>query len=42
MTSPSTRRRSIDATMSLMKGVLEGDELTEDEIARRLNGMDLK
>jgi len=43
MTSPSTRRRSIDATMSLMKGVLEGDdaELTETEIANRLNGLDL-
>ncbi|EAU82917.1 serine/threonine-protein phosphatase 2B catalytic subunit A1 [Coprinopsis cinerea okayama7 len=43
MTSPSTRRRSLESTMSLIQGVLEGNEkLSEDEdvdgIASRLAG----
>lgn len=43
MTSPSTRRRSLESTMSLIQGVFEGDKLEEDSdavetLASRLAG----
>ncbi|KAF8906765.1 Metallo-dependent phosphatase-like protein [Gymnopilus junonius] len=43
MTSPSTRRRSLESTMSLIQGVLEGkgrleEEETVDSLASRLAG----
>jgi serine/threonine-protein phosphatase 2B catalytic subunit len=42
MTSPSTRRRSIESTMSLIQGVWDGKELKEqrekEEAAERENG----
>ncbi len=43
MTSPSTRRRSLESTISLIHGVLEGQEkLTEEDqvdgLANRLAG----
>ncbi|KAF9527434.1 Metallo-dependent phosphatase-like protein [Crepidotus variabilis] len=41
MTSPSTRRRSIESTMSLIQGVLEGSKIEEDDVetlASRLAG----
>jgi serine/threonine-protein phosphatase 2B catalytic subunit len=36
MTSPSTRRRSLESTMSLIQGVLEGSKLEEDDQADNL------
>ncbi len=43
MTSPSTRRRSLESTMSLIQGVLEGNRLDEqddivDNLTNRLAG----
>jgi serine/threonine-protein phosphatase 2B catalytic subunit len=42
MTSPSTRRRSLESTISLIHGVLDGDKITEEDpvdgIASRLAG----
>ena len=43
MTSPSTRRRSLESTMSLIQGVLEGNRLEEqddvvDNLTNRLAG----
>lgn len=42
MTSPSTRRRSLESTMSLIQGVLDGNRIDEDDpidnLAHRLAG----
>ena len=37
MTSPSTRRRSLESTMSLIQGVLEGNKEEDEQITNPPN-----